>query len=205
MTGTGSYENMQKLGKNREITLGELVFGGFWLALCLCRLCAFSSAQNSRSARSVFSTVCVNLSVGGVFVWNFEIFQYFYFYSAVTNQFAWFYVKLLWRMFKVSKKNSSNDSILSLTSLIWQIFWKENTISKRFGWCPSKSSAHCRTLHFNVPYRLIWKWTTTARVRHVFIFLESENIEKEWWKSCLWKFIIQRQYQKYRLIIMRLS
>ena len=107
----------------------------------------------------------------------------------LLNQFAWFYVKLLWRMFKVSKKKSSNDSILSLTSLIWQIFWKENTISKRFGWCPSKSSAHCRTLHFNVPYRLIWTWTTTARVRHVFIFLESENIKKEWWKSCLWKFI----------------
>ena len=90
---------------------------------------------------------------------------------------------------KCLRKKSSNDSILSLTSLIWQIFGKENTISKRFGWCPSKSSAHCRTLHFNVPYRLIWTWTTTARVRHVFIFLESENIEKEWWKSCLWKFI----------------
>jgi hypothetical protein len=29
MAGTGSYENMQKLEKNREITLGELIFGGF--------------------------------------------------------------------------------------------------------------------------------------------------------------------------------
>ena len=77
MIGTGSYENMQKLEKNREITLGELIFGGFWLALCQCRLCAFSSALNSRSARSVFSTVCVNLSVGGVFVWNFENFKFF--------------------------------------------------------------------------------------------------------------------------------
>ena len=78
---------------------------------------------------------------------------------------------------KCLKKKSSNNSILSLTALIWQIFWKENTISKRFGWC-SKSSAYCWTLHFNVPYRLIWTWTTTARVRHVLFFKVRKRLER---------------------------